>query len=165
MPQYNRMNSEAVSEPDAHQLFQDVAEHYHSCVGGYLGGVEDDDVPREVRVVCRLWYFLAEIGGGGINDYLWNQCFRLRVLQQVHADLTEIGATGLTSLLESGIRVALNANMGEFLEDAGAREWAGQFLQAPEISPGDLDSLSSRAAYPEGSEIVARYIRQNRTAF
>jgi hypothetical protein len=165
MTQHNRMNSEAVGEPEAHQLFQNVSEHYHGCVGGYLGDLEDEDVPPQVRIVSRLWYLLAEIGGGGINDYLWNHCFSLRTLQQVHADLTEVGATELTSLLESGVRTAMNCNIGEFLEDEGAREWATQFVGAPEISPEDLDSLSSRAAYPAGSEIVARYIQQNRKMF
>jgi len=161
MAHYNRMSSEALGEREGHQLFQNVWEHYHGCVGGYLGDGEDADVPMQVRVVSRLSYFLAEIGGGGVNDYLWNHCSNLRTLQQVYADLTEVGATELKSLLESGIRVALHSNIGEFLEDQGAREWAEQFATAPDISPKELDRRSSVAAYPAGSEIVAKYIRLN----
>ena len=165
MAPYNRMSSEALGEPEAHQLFQNVAEHYHGCVGGYLGDREDENVPRQVRVVCRLWFFLAEIGGGGINDYLWNHCSSLRTLRQVRADLTEVRATELGGLLESGVRVALHSNIGEFLEDEGAHEWAARFASAPEVSPEDLDRLSAMAAYPSGSEVVARYVRQNVEAF
>jgi hypothetical protein len=161
MTRYNLMNSVALEEPDAHELFQNVAEHYHGCVGGYLGDLEDEDVPSPVRVVCRLWFFLAEIGGGGVNDYLWNHCFSLRTLRQVHADLAAIGATELRSLLETGIRMALDSNIGEFLEDPGAREWARGFKKSMEISPEELDDLSMAGAYPTGSEIVATFIRQN----
>jgi hypothetical protein len=122
-------------------------------------------VPMQVRVICRLSYFLAEIGGGDINDFLWNHCFNLRTLQQIYADLAEVGATELRSLLESGIRVALHSNIGEFLEDQGAREWAELFVSAPDISPEELDRRSSVAAYPAGSEIVAKYVRVNIEAF
>ena len=77
----------------------------------------------------------------------------------------EVGATELGSLLESGVRVALGSNLGEFLEDEGAREWAALFASAPDISSEELDLLSATAAYPSGSEIVARYVRQNTWAF
>jgi len=159
------MSAEALGERDAHQLFQNVWEHYTGCVGGYLGDGEDADVPMQVRTVCRLSYFLAEIGGGGINDYLWNHCFKLRTLQQIYADLGEVGATHLMSLLESGIRLALQSNNGEFLEDEGAHEWAEQFTSAPDISSEELDRQSSYAAYPGGSEAVAEYVRKNIEAF
>lgn len=164
MGNYNRMDPSALQETEAHQLFQNVADHYQGCEG-FFGAPADINVPTEVRLVCRLWFFLAEIGGGGINDYLWNHCFNLAALQQVQADLREIGALELLDLLEAGICISLESSCGEFLEDEGARVWASQFRNKLNLSPEQLDALSLAAAYPGGSEIIARFIRVNRTLF
>ena len=165
MARFLRIDPAVLEEVDPHQLFQDVADHYHGSVGGYLGDVEDIDVPSQVRVVGRLWFFLAEIGGGGIRDYLWNHCFSLRTLKQIHADLGEVGAQELRSMLEAGIKITADRNCGEFLEDPGAREWAGRFENTVAIASDDLDGLSSAAAYPKGSAIVANYIKRNAALF
>lgn len=161
MTPFPRMDPADLEEAEAHQLFQDVEDHYHGCVGGFLGDVEDQDVPREVRVVCRLWFFLAEIGGGGVRDYLWNHCSKLRTLQQIHADLMTVEAHELRVLLEAGIKFTYVGNSGEFLEDPGAPEWAREFQNTTGVESDDLDALSEAAAYPEGSVIVANYIRRN----
>jgi hypothetical protein len=160
MHQYTPIASALLGEPDAHQLFQNVANHYLACADNDYGSVDCvEGAPQSARIVWRLWMFLAEVGGGGVNDFLWNHCFKLTELQQIHSDLLSVEATSLRELLETGIRMAVEHEQGEFLEDTGGREWAGRFAKKHDVDTTAVDELSMAAAYPAGSEIVARFIR------
>lgn len=166
MYRYGPIERMLLDEADAHQLFQNVSDHYLAMAGDSYTNVDGvKDIPPNVRIVWCLWKFLAEVSGGGVNDYLWNHCFKLMELQEIHDALLALDAVEMLDLLETGIRIALDENCGEFLDDSGAKEWAQKFEKKFDIDSEELDQRSGKLAYPTMSEIVAKFIRLHRSEF
>lgn len=147
-----------LDEADAHQLFQNVADYYWSADS-------DPDVPESVRLVVRLWNFLTEVSIDGVNDYLWNYCHSLNVLQKIHAALQAIHADELCALLEAGVCSDKMEQVGEFWCDADAQQWAAQFCNPQSLTFEQINRMSMQLAYPLASELVAAYIRSHRSDF
>ena len=166
MHRYAPIDPRLLEEPHAHQLFQNVAEHYLGLAGDSFEEVEQlVDVPAQARLVWRLWLFLAEVGGSGVVGYLWNYCHSFAELREIHAALVEVGADELRTLLETGIRSSVEQGHGEFLEESDAREWAWLFAKSVALSDDEVNTASLQVAYPGASEVVASYIRANRSSF
>lgn len=166
MHRYVPCDSRILNEPNAHLLFQEVANHYLACAGNSFENTERlEAATSEVALVWRLWLFLASIGGGGVCDFLANHCFTLKQLQSAHADLATVGAGQMRELLEAAIRLTVDTNYGEYLDDSGAREWSTHFFRKPSLSAEELNSKSMQLAAPATSEVVAAFIRTNRHRF
>jgi hypothetical protein len=163
---YARIDPALLDQVQAHQLFENVTEHYLSLAGHRFDHVDQlASVPTPVRVVWCLWMFLADVGGNGVRDYLWNHCHSWSELREVHQALVTVGADDLRVLLESCISLSLGRDVTDFLGQGAVKEWAAQF---PPIISFDLDEINSRSidlAYPTASEIVASYIRKHRQEF
>lgn len=166
MNRYRPIEAAALAEPDAHELFQLVTDHYLACADNDWERIEViEGTPPEVKIVWRLWLFLAGVGGGGVCDHLWNHCHRLADLKQVHHDLQRVNAVSMLSLVESAIRLTLDTSYGEYLDDEGAADWSAQFTCDATTTADDLNRLSMDVAYPECSEIVAAFVRANARVF
>ena len=159
---YSPIASSLLAEADAHQLFQNVAEHCLAQAGGDHGRVASlPHLPPEAKAIWQLWCFLAEVAGNGAWDYLCNHCSSLVELQEVHAALQLIGADEMRELLEYGIQRANEQGCGEFLEQSAAKAWAGRFASTLSMNDEELNTASMEAAHPGGSEIAANFIRNN----
>ncbi len=160
MHYYTPIDPSMLDEADAHQLFQNVADHYLKCAANSFEYVEQlSSAPPSARLIWRLWIFLAEVSGSGVCDYLWNHCLSLQELQEIHGALDKVQAVDMRRLLEAGIRSSLDQNIGEFLDQLGAKEWAAQFSTIEGLSDDELNDKSYEVAYPLCSEIIASYIR------
>lgn len=162
---YSPVLQASLDHPDAHFVFQSVAEQYLAQARGSYERVESlTDAPREAQVVWRLWCFLAEVGSNSVCDYLSNHCPGFVRLREVHAALLLTKADEMRALLENGIRSAYEHHYGEFREHPGAKDWAAAFARTLLLSDDQLNSLSTGGANPACREVVAAYIRANRRA-
>jgi Domain of unknown function (DUF4375) len=166
MYRYVPIDQFQLDEVEAHQLCENASGHYLAMAGNNFSNTDAvEAVPSNVRIVWCLWIFLSQIGGCGVHDYLWNHCFKLADVQEVHNALRAVDAIEMLDLLETGIRIAFDENCGEFLDDPGAREWAQKFEKKIDLDTEELDRRSWELADPVMTEIVARFIRLHRSEF
>jgi hypothetical protein len=157
-----------LNEPDDHSLFQHVADHVQSALAGQWHPVTNiermEGVPRSVKAVWYLWWFAAEVGGGGLSSYVANCAPHAKEIIAAHDALVEVGARQLVELLEASFTPARSCN-AEFINEQEA-PWFEQFPANPKwASFEQIDPSSTELARRPLSSLVARYIRARRSEF
>jgi hypothetical protein len=161
MPDYQRIRSEVLEEPEDHYLFQLVFEHMAELVGPSVyerNPKSTGRFPSEAKLLLNLWWLSCEINGNGFESYLLQRS--AVELRAGYEALKAVKADELVGFFEAGIELV--GDSADFSSDEGA-EWLlsiGRPSNYEELQ--DLDRAAAPYTGDRLSALAANFIRASR---
>lgn len=111
MSKFIKMDKGLLNENDDLWIFQELVAHIedldYNLLNSPLNSEYISGIPHSAKTVYYLWHFYSNVGGMGIEDYLFNIPSSDTQLMKVLSALKEVKANDIANRLESGIIIAL----------------------------------------------------------